>query len=594
MVEILSSITVARYTLILLINIAVLGKAKSAPMYYGAPLKVNAQLGVSDEPDGIKFSKGTKSISTSTSNVVYKPLSPLEKDLEGILDEYWSKPQMGSEYTNELPTKILAVKNNNFIKKDSFLNKHNMKTPEQDSMYDKNYGSKDRLDAKERNTSLDSDTRTFVNRSSILTKNNFSYYHPDHKKYYHISPSQSQVPSEFTIKTHEENIESGIRMKDNNKNSPVDPVHKNINKILETEATKYDVSSDFNTFQRPEIAYKPTSGPHNLVTISPSTTHTIKHSKPILSFGSHKPLFGHKPSVFESVNKKSGHRIPHKAHYGRPYSKLTTVRPKVSLQHQYYKPTKPPFHSNVSPNVSPSNNIFKPHLSSWNNDALTHPQYKPTKIPYSTLKTTYKPINFQTTNVPFHYLSSNLISNVIQDAGSNIGYKPTSSTSSIGLVTSKPIALNGLVRPEYKPTYKPFVESQQALLEVPPAVSNVVAPVIVTPEHVFVVTQAAETTTTTVNPNAIAINSFEDIDQLLLLVAEEIDGLYQNVFVPMFFEMENLLFGKSSDSPIRMITIFGLPLIAAALSAFGAGSFVIAGAAWLLPVISILIFPQLQ
>ena len=132
------------------------------------------------------------------------------------------------------------------------------------------------------------------------------------------------------------------------------------------------------------------------------------------------------------------------------------------------------------------------------------------------------------------------------------------------------------------------------MLEVPPAVSNIVAPVIVTPEQVFVVPQAAETTTTTVNPNAIAINSFEDIDRLLLLVAEEIDGLYQNVFVPMFFEMENLLFGKSGDSPIRMITIFGLPLIAAALSAFGAGSFVIAGAAWLLPVISIMIFPQLQ
>ena len=78
-----------------------------------------------NESNSLKLSKGTKSISTSTSNVVYKPLSPLEKDLEGILDEYWNKPQMGSEYTHELPTKILAVKNNNFIKKDSFLSKHN-------------------------------------------------------------------------------------------------------------------------------------------------------------------------------------------------------------------------------------------------------------------------------------------------------------------------------------------------------------------------------------------------------------------------------------------------------------------------------------
>ena len=275
MVEILSSITVAQYTLILLINIAVLGKANSAPVYYGAPLEVNAQLGVSDESNSLKLYKGTKSISTSTSNVVYKPLSPLEKDLEGILDEYWNKPQMGSEYTHELPTKILAVKSNNFIKKDSFLNKLNMKTPEQDSIYDKHYGSKDRLDAKQRNTSHDLDTRTFVDKSSILTKNNFSYYHPDHKKYYHISPSQSQIPSEFTIKTHDENDKYGILMKDNNKNSPADPVHWNIDKILKTEATKHDRPSDFNTFDRPEIAYKPTSGPHNHVTMSPSIEFTL-------------------------------------------------------------------------------------------------------------------------------------------------------------------------------------------------------------------------------------------------------------------------------------------------------------------------------
>merc|ERR550539_2048634 len=105
--------------------------------------------------------------------------------------------------------------------------------------------------------------KNFVDRSSILTKNNFSYYHPDHKKYYQISPSQSQVPSEFTIKTHEQNDKSGISMKDNNKNSPADPVHWNIDKILKTETTKHDRPSDFNTFDRPEIAYKPTSGPHN-------------------------------------------------------------------------------------------------------------------------------------------------------------------------------------------------------------------------------------------------------------------------------------------------------------------------------------------
>jgi hypothetical protein len=39
----------------------------------------------------------------------------------------------------------------------------------------------------------------FVDRSSILTKANFSYYHPVHKKYYYIAPDEPVQPPQLTI-----------------------------------------------------------------------------------------------------------------------------------------------------------------------------------------------------------------------------------------------------------------------------------------------------------------------------------------------------------------------------------------------------------
>ena len=100
--------------------------------------------------------------------------------------------------------------------------------------------------------------------------------------------------------------------------------------------------------------------------------------------------------------------------------------------------------------------------------------------------------------------------------------------------------------------------------------------------------------TTPYDPSTVPINSLADVDRLLFMVMEELDGLYQNVISPLMLEMGNFLFGKSDDNPVGLGIIFGLPIMTALLSAIGAGPFAIAIAAWLFPVLGILFFPQIQ
>ena len=169
------------------------------PVYYGPSLKVEAQLGVMEKQKQ-KLPKITNSIDKWSSQVIYKPLSPLENNLKNILDSYWNETDVKvdrDDYTSELPTKIIKIKNNytNSIF-DSFI-KHKEETTEK-MYYDREH-QETNLDinnkfATENNDVENENDRRFVNRSSIITKANFSYYHPIHKKYYNISSANVPAP----------------------------------------------------------------------------------------------------------------------------------------------------------------------------------------------------------------------------------------------------------------------------------------------------------------------------------------------------------------------------------------------------------------
>ena len=99
-------------TIVALVYITLSTLSSANQVYYGPPVKVKAQFGVMNE-DNQKLLKGTKSTESWRSQVVYKPLSPLEKDLENILNSYWNKTydkMVNSEYTSELPTKLVQIK----------------------------------------------------------------------------------------------------------------------------------------------------------------------------------------------------------------------------------------------------------------------------------------------------------------------------------------------------------------------------------------------------------------------------------------------------------------------------------------------------
>ena len=67
-------------TIVVLVHIALSTLASANQVYYGPPVKVQAQFGITNK-DNEKLLKDTKSIESWRSQVVYKPLSPLEKDL---------------------------------------------------------------------------------------------------------------------------------------------------------------------------------------------------------------------------------------------------------------------------------------------------------------------------------------------------------------------------------------------------------------------------------------------------------------------------------------------------------------------------------
>jgi hypothetical protein len=295
-------------------------------------------------------------------------------------------------------------------------------------------------------------------------------------------------------------------------------------------------------------------------------------------------LFGHQPLIFDPFNKKSGHREPHKASHNRPHNqlqKIQTTLPRPTNKYNPYKPIKPPFHSNISPTGHiPSNN----HPPFWNGIVNSQSQYKPTKNPTTFQQMTYKPIHMQTSMIGS---SKPLESNGWSGSDGDTFYKPTSTTTATGMVTNKPLIGELSIQPIYKPTYRPVTEPKpQLVIDIPATVEELV------PDQSLVIPIPEETTP--YDPNNLPINSLADVDRLLLMVIEELEGLYENVISPLMLEMGNFLFGKSDENPVGLGIIFGLPIMTALLSAVGAGPFAIAIAAWLFPVLGILFFPQIQ
>ena len=569
----------------------------ASSVYYGPPLKVNAQLGVMNEKEE-KLPKNTKSIVEWNSQVIYKPMSPLEKDLKNILDSYWNETDDKNdrnEYTSELPTKIMQIKNeytNSIL--DSYI-KHKEDTTEKiynDRVHlETNLVGYNKVKTEKDKNENDID-RKFVNRSSIITKANFSYYHPIHKKYYNLS--STDVPSPVSLQ-HDGSTTSSMHLKTNyipNSSSTFiekKNFHNQIKNHNEDLAIKLGGNTDASKlpYKTTQIPFKPTGAPNsplNSLSFYP-TKKNINYSIKPASFGPQKPLFGHDPSIFQSFTKKSNHRIPHKVTHKLQQNSLGSSTPSQLNQYVgFNKPSKPQVHSNISPTGHiPSNNHppYWSHISNYPHDTLIN------NIPNTTPPASYKPIFLQTSKPAKPVPIKN-----------NFSYKPTSTTSSHGIEINKPTSIVLSNKPIYKPTYRPVVVEQepQLVLETPSLIEEIVLPQeVVVPQELVVfdepVTVAHEQVT---DPATIPINSLQDVDRLLILVMEEFVGLYEHVISPFVNEMGNLLFGKSGENPISLFIIFGLPILTAALSAIGVGTVAIVAAAWLFPLISLLFVPQLQ
>ena len=105
----------------------------------------------------------------------------------------------------------------------------------------------------------------------------------------------------------------------------------------------------------------------------------------------------------------------------------------------------------------------------------------------------------------------------------------------------------------YKPTFRP------PLLQV--EISNVVA------------------TTTTVSPTTTIASLNQEVD-------EKPDQ-------KLVFDLTETLNQLSSNSLLNISVVFGLPLVTALLSFMGAGPIAIASAAWIIPLLTLLIVPDL-
>ena len=445
------------------------------PVYYGPPLKVNAQLGVMEKQKQ-KLPKITNSIDKWSSQVIYKPLSPLENNLKNILNSYWNESDVNKdadEYTSELPTKIIKIKNNytNSIL-DSFI-KHKEETKK--VYYDRehqetNLGINDKFTAEKNEVENDNDRR-FVNRSSIITKANFSYYHPIHKKHYNIS--STNVPAPVSLQHGATTSSMHLTTDYNTKvtSTSQNKYSKNQNNSdSEHMAIQVGGNSDTNKahYMTTQVPFKPTGGPKSPVTALSfyPNKKNIKYSIKQTSFGPQKPLFGHNPSIFESYNKKSNNRIPHKVTHQTQQNKVPSYTTSSNYQYMGYdRPSKPLVHSNISPTGHiPSNN----HPPFWNH--FTNPPHDTLNnhIPNTLPPASYKPIFVQNTNKP----------TIPKPVNNHFSYKPTSTTSSQGIEVNKPTTVEISKKPLYKPTYRPIVvePEPQVVLEVPSLVEEIVLP----------------------------------------------------------------------------------------------------------------------
>lgn len=562
------------------------------PVYYGPPLKVNAQLGVMEKQDE-KLTKDNKSIDKWSSQIIYKPMSPLENDLKNILDSYWNDTEdkiEANDHTSELPTKLIQIKNgysNSIL--DSYI-KHKEETPKQ-SFNDRVHMETNVIEDHKLHTEMDSvenvKDREFVNRSSILTKANFSYYHPIHKKYYNISSNNVPKPVslQYDSTTSLNHIKPWNTLHAGSINSNKDMAYNNNKNHHGELVVKPTNNSNKAPYKTTQVPFKPTGGSHSTITAFPfyPTKKTTHYATVGSSFGPQKPLFGHKPSVFESFTKKSNNRIPHKVSHKTTQKSLPSSPQTSSNQYTHYRPPKPPVHSNISPTGHiPSNN----HPPFWNHITNNHESAITNHSSNTLSPASYKPIYLHTTRGPSK-----------PDAMShNFSYKPTSTTSSIGIEVNKPTSVEMSIKPLYKPTFRPVVaEAEPQLVLEPP---NLVEEIIL-PQEVVVIEQTAATfveqpVEPVTDPANIPINSLEDVDRLLVLVMQEFVGLYEQVISPFMNEMGNLLFGKSGENPVSLFIIFGLPVMTAALSAVGAGTVAIVAAAWIFPLITLLFVPQLQ
>ena len=587
--NILSSTNV-RFYMLVLVYIIFATLVNSIPVYYADPVKVNARLGVVSEDDH-ELTKNTKSVSNYKSKVVYSPIGSLNKDLGSILDNYWSKNKQkpySPEYTSEVPTKLMSINRYQNSLKGILEKQHSEATKQEpvgmaNSQYFTN--SNDILSA-DASLELNDNTKKFVDKSAILTKANFSYYHPVHKKYYNIGQSEPTLQEDFTINTSNRPFKNETW--NSNDNIPLVSDHLDWMQHQDDKnlINKNQQSLKLTPYKTTKVPYRPTAGTKSPIPFISSfpTKSTSNKLDTEAAFGPHKPLFGHQPSIFESLRKNSSNRKPHKASHTRPQNQYKT-RPTV--KYKPYKPTKPPFQSTMSSANQISSNPFEHSASSLNQETSNQPPYRPISIHSFPSQTFYKPIHFPTTTRPFNTI--NLISQVnpIAIATSDVGYKPTSTEPSVGIESNQPSSTDAiLVKPIYKPTFSPVVQAEQLVVDIPSTIEQVV------PEELLIITTVTETAT--IDPNVLPLNTLEDVDKILEMVYNEVIGLYANVISPLMLEMGNLLFGKSSDSPIRMIVIFGLPIMTALLSALGAGTFAIAVSAWLFPVFSIMFFPQIQ
>lgn len=588
MVSVFSSVGCIKYAVVLMYIVLSTTLVNTNPIYYGPPVKVNAQLGVINENQE-KLSKDTKSVDSIKSQVIYKPLSPLETDLQNILDSYWNKSHNaydGTEYTSELPSKLRPIKEHQNSIRESLI-KHKTEILKQNLVHNTHVIKKeDDTLSTDRYVENNTGNREFVNRSAIVTKANFSYYHPVHKKYYNITSTEPiQLPKPITMNSNKVSTNENSKIVFHTSHTEENK-HKKIPQVQTTQNNKGTFTYKLKPYKTTKVPYKPTGGTYAPITFLPllPTTTAINHLTSASNFGPHKPLFGHKPSIFDPYNKKSGHRQPHKATHITPQNQLETMQttlPRPTNKYSPYKPIKPPVHSNISPTGHiPSNN----HPPFWSGIISSQSQYKPTKKPTTVLKTTYKPIHVQT---PVLEPSEPLESNGLSGSDEDKFYKPTSTTSSNLIVTHKPLVGEFSVQPIYKPTYRPVTESKpQLVIEIPETDEEAI------PGQSLLLPVPEETTP--YDPSYLPLNSLADVDRLLLMVFEEMEGLYQNLISPFMLEMGNFLFGKSDENPVGLGIIFGLPIMTAFLSAIGSGPFAIAIAAWLFPVLGILFFPQIQ